>query len=69
MLFLKDGKKYKDGTGDVVKVVLAYPGTEFPFERCNGDPTRYMPDGRYIDDASLASAVYDLVEEIPEPSF
>lgn len=69
MLRLQDGKKYKDGTGEVVKVVLAHPGAEFPFERCNGEPTRYMADGRYVEDAATAAAAYNLVEEVPEPAF
>lgn len=65
-LNLQDGRAYRDGAGDRVQVRLAYADSDLPFERTNGDPTRYMADGRYIDDElGLATAVYDLVEEWP----
>lgn len=61
-LELKDGGVYFDGLGE--RVVVALDGTmnsEFPFVRVNGDPLRYMKDGRYVAETAACS-VYNLVQ-------
>jgi hypothetical protein len=62
-LKLEDGQHYRDGTGVVRTVRLVDDRSQFPFE-AEGEPYRYMADGRYVPEKS-ATSVYDLVALVP----
>jgi len=60
-MLLEHNKTYKDKLGDIVRVTLKRPGTDYPFDGDNG--LSYMEDGRYIPETDLPVSALSLVEQ------